>query len=670
MRITAEAIAKLNINNFPQDRQGIEYLAKKGGWKFSFEQLGRGRPKKMYDTASMPTPIRDAIYQKQAELALAEAKAVEAGEAVPVQRRQTEVMAADVLAQSVKELNGRQREVAHARCAVCMEILYRCRVFCMKKNHAMQSFLSDLEMGKLPETLIEQLKKANDRSNKATVGIRSLKSWIALYEKAATPMERLVLLSPKATKTSKSPLELEWLGHFQRFFSLPTKPKMTHAYEEFSKWWRLNRGDAGLPSYAVVRNAWKKLPPIVQERGRSSGSELKKVAAFVRRDWVSNLKPLDVWIIDGHSFKAHVRHPIHGQPFKPEVTLILDGNSRLVMGFSLGLAESSMEVMNAVRHAVADFGVPLVIYSDNGAGETAKRLDDEFTGIFTRLGIRHETGIAGNPQGRGIIERWWKDNLIRLAREYPTFRGEQMDSGVKNLTYRKQASAFLALEKGKELTTEQKKYVQQVPTWEQFKADVQAVIERYNHRPHRELPKDGVTGKHFTPFDFFTHQAKKHELSFEKLTSMELETLFMPMEVRITRRGWIDFHNASYFSQELVDFHGQSVHVAYDMADASYLMVYDSTQTLICKAILNGNTRDAFAPSMIEREMKKRADRKIKKAQQQIALAKAEVNPALEHAQTWDALNLKSDVLEADFVVLPSERKKPADDFVLFEADL
>ena len=69
------------------------------------------------------------------------------------------------------------------------------------------------------------------------------------------------------------------------------------------------------------------------------------------------------------------------------------------------------------------FGLPIIYYSDNGGGQTGKTIDHEITGITSRLGIRHETGIAGNPQGRGIIERWWKDNLIEMARQYETFAG-------------------------------------------------------------------------------------------------------------------------------------------------------------------------------------------------------------------------------------------------------
>lgn len=669
--ISLDELKNLKLPCLPENIESIRYRAKTQGWEF-IEEVGkaRGGRLKKYLVSSLPPDIRNAIQQKQAEALFAEAQEAEAKMPVPRQRRNTEVMSPEAFAEAEKLLNGRQKKVANARCAVCMEILYRHNVGGLKKIHAMQAFLQDLEAGLLPESLMANLAAANDRSNEATVSIRSLKTWLPLYENAGSALERLVALAPKATRKVQDPMAVGWLPYFQRFYALPTKPKMAHAYEEFAQWWSANRPSDKLPSYSAVRNTWAKLPPIVQERGRSTGSELKKLAAYVKRDWVTNLKPLQVGIIDGHSFKAQVRHPVHGQPFKPEVTLMIDGNTRLVTGYSLGLAESSMEVMNTVRHAVGVFGVPLVIYSDNGAGETAKRLDDEITGIFTRLGIRHETGIAGNPQGRGIIERWWKDNLIRLARSYPTFRGEGMDSGVKNLTYRKQMSAFNALSKSKELSTEQQRHIAQVPTWQQFAEDVKMVVEAYNNRPHSELPKNPDTGKHFTPVEFFRFQTARYELVYDKLTERELQTLFMPMETRVTRRGWLELHNESYFAQELVDYHGQTLHIAYDMADASYVMVYKPDHTLICKAVLNGNTRDAFAVPMLEKEQLKRAERKIKRAEQQAALARAEINPALEHAQTWDELGsmgMKQDVIEAEYAVLP---KTGTDDFELFEADM
>ena len=52
----------------------------------------------------------------------------------------------------------------------------------------------------------------------------------------------------------------------------------------------------------------------MQQRGRMTGAAYKSLLPYIRRDWQA-LRPNDVWIGDGHSFKAKVQHPIHGQPF-------------------------------------------------------------------------------------------------------------------------------------------------------------------------------------------------------------------------------------------------------------------------------------------------------------------------------------------------------------------
>ena len=57
----------------------------------------------------------------------------------------------------------------------------------------------------------------------------------------------------------------------------------------------------------------------MQERGRKTGAAYKSLLPYVETVIGGALKPNDVWIGDGHSFKAKVAHPVHGRPFKPEV---------------------------------------------------------------------------------------------------------------------------------------------------------------------------------------------------------------------------------------------------------------------------------------------------------------------------------------------------------------
>ena len=614
MKISASDIAKLGIPSLPTDRQGIEYHAKKNNWQHCFEQIGRGRPKKLYEIASLPAEIRAAIMKRQAD---------EVAESMPKalpQIRQETAMSPQVLAEAAKRLNEKQRSVADARCAVVAAVLGIKYQYGCSAKVAVAQFLRLLAEGKLDEVTLGNLETANDRSRSAKVGERTLDGWISAYLKAENATERLVSLAPKVTKAIKPIESYGWLPTFMQFHNIPSAPKLAHSYRRFVQWAEAeNMPVNDVPNLSMVRRVWEKLPLIMQERGRKTGAAYKSLLPYVKRDWGA-LKPNDVWIGDGHSFKAKVAHPVHGRPFKPEVTVIIDGCTRFVVGFSVSLAESCVAVSDALRIGVKHYGLPIIYYSDNGGGQTGKTIDHEITGITSRLGIRHETGIAGNPQGRGIIERWWKDNLIEMARQYETFTGSGMDSSTKNLMYRKMESAVNALEKGKDLTEEQQKYLKKLPSWSRFIADV-------------------------------------------------LATMFMPQEVRKVQRGWLDLFNNSYFSVELAEYHKDEVRVSYDLDDASVVNVFDMDGKFITKAQVNGNSREAFPTARIDQLAEKRRKGKIKRAENAIKLANAEVNPALEQAAVWDELgNLGGNVIEAEYAVLP--KTGTDDEIVLFEADM
>ena len=144
-------------------------------------------------------------------------------------------------------------------------------------------------------------------------------------------------------------------------------------------------------------------------RGRVTGSRYKQLQSYVKRNWNPDwMFANDVWVGDGHAMKMKVRHPIHGQEFMPEITLIMDAASRYIVGWSLSLSESHLAVADALRHAMTTNGVPAIYYSDNGSGQSNEIMDNPMTGILPRIGVEHATGIPGNPQGRGIIERAMK----------------------------------------------------------------------------------------------------------------------------------------------------------------------------------------------------------------------------------------------------------------------
>lgn len=383
-----------------------------------------------------------------------------------------------------------------------------------------------------------------------------------------------------------------------------------------------------------ARRALPKVDKVGLIKARHTGAERDARLPYKRRD-TSVLAPNDVWLIDGHTFKAKVRHPFHGQPFAPEVTVVIDAADRYIVGWSISLSENTIAVGDAVRVAVTRAGTtPAMIYSDGGAGETGKKLDCPVAGIYSRLGISHPVGLPGKPQGHGLIERSWRTTMIRCARQYGSYQGGDADSHtVRNVR----------LELGREATAIKRaaadggvvKLTSKVPGWQQFMADVAAEVDRYNtlHR-HRGLPKHtsgAHTGKHMTPAE----ARAAMQLPIDDVLRVDHATalhLFMPAEVRTPARGWVTLERKQYFNEALMahGVDGERCRVHYDIHDAGKVWVWTLAGDFVCEAQLEGNTIDYMPQSALELARERRVKSAIKRLEQKIDTAMAELNPQLE----------------------------------------
>lgn len=657
--ISSIELSQLNLPCLPKSKQGIEYQARKGNWAFVQQDgIGRGGRVKKFIVNSLPQEIRDAIHAKHAAELLVESEELAAK--LPTRtnpkgkklqhRNHTQV---GLPFEEVKGLNDKQKECALARMAIVADVLNIARTLEIPQKKAIAYFLEQLECGTLPDALVQVVPIANARHDGKSkkIGMRSLAGWVAAYRAASDANARLAALAPKLTKTELPLQSYMWLGDFMGFHCRPQAQPLTQSYEAFADWWCKNKAVNDLPSIHQVRRVWHKLPVVMQERGRKTGAAYKSLLPYVDRDW-DVLEPNDVWIGDGHSFKAKIAHPKHGAPYVPEVTVVIDGCTRKIMGFSVSLAENKKAVSDALRIGMKTHGVPLIYYSDNGAGQTAKTIDHPIMGLCARLGICHMTGLPGNPQGRGIIEGLWDNTLIRQARTYPTFTGTGMDKSTQHKIERKMASAFNALKKGKELTDEQKHYRDLLPRFEQFFADLVATVNAYNARPHSSLPKKGNV--HYSPDEYYDYRLAR--LPEDKrpmmLAAEEMELLYRPQEDRVVDRGWIRFLNKNYFSTDLLLHQGETVYVAYDWDDPKDVIVYDTDGRYICKALLNGNTRPAVdVKSVTEQMAETRTKNQLKRLENQAQRIKADLGGGLiEHIPDFGKMVIPDAANEAELI--------------------
>ncbi|WP_430488549.1 Mu transposase C-terminal domain-containing protein [Salmonella enterica] len=541
-----------------------------------------------------------------------------------------------LMEERLNALTENQRQVADARAALVREVFLLEDQGNIGRLKAINYVVSKARSGELPPLLQAAAVTANaKRGSGRTISRDPLYQWVLKYSQAQSAAERLLLLAPGKREEMKVE-EISWLADFLAEYRQSNGRPMTEAYEDFVAEWNRRHAEEPymlqiIPSYDAIRRVMKKLPEVVKQKGRITGSEYRQLEGFTRRDW-SKMPVNYVWIGDGHGMKMKCAHPIHGRPFSPEVTFVIDGGTRFVVGWSLDLAENVFAVAGAIQHGIRNHGKPFIYYSDNGSGETADVLDKEVVGILPRLGINHPTGIAGNPQGRGIIERLNRTLPVRIARKYRTYFGKGADRETLRKTNRNLRSAFNALQKGKELNAVQRSAMRDLPSWEELIEAIRDGVEWYNNRQHSELPMK-ANGKHYSPAEYRKKRLAEEDTEIEWLSEVELRDMFCPVVEKPVRRCEIHWLNNIYYAPELRDEHGRKVLISYDIHNAEKIIVRRPDGSFICEAIWNGNKRAAFPVTAEYHKHQQRIKGMRKRAEEKLRDAEDEGISVLEHKQ-------------------------------------
>lgn len=479
---------------------------------------------------------------------------------------------------------------------------------------------------------------------------RTIKRWFAARE-----------CNSLAPKISQKDMNVpSWLPLFLECYRLPMKPSVAEAYRFFLR--RLESDGNECPSIHTVRRWLDKVGNVERERGRRGARDLKNILPHKRRDFL-HLKPAAIYTADGHTFDAEVLNPLSGLPFRPEITTVLDVGTRRCMGWSVGLAESRFTVLEALSHA-SHAAIGALWYVDWGKGFENLMMTDEATGLMGRLGMTMTHSRAYNSQAKGASER--SHNIFtRAAANLPSFVGKNMDEEARQKLFKLSR---------KEVRLHGKILNSPIPTWDEFKGYIEWVVDEYNDRPHRSLPKfTDREGKrrHMSPNEFWA--LKVAEFGEPPRVSPEEEGyLFRPQVMRTVQRGEVSLFNNTYYSAELMEFNGEKVRVGYDVQDALWVWIYDDVGRLICKAEWHGNSTDYMPVSVLERAEDKRNDERLKRneLQQQNILKERRV-PTIEHQ---DSVNIGGMVMGMAEVkakaALLAERRSRADDVTVETAEV
>ncbi|MCA8059438.1 Mu transposase C-terminal domain-containing protein [Burkholderia cepacia] len=590
---SAAELAAMALPDVPRSSSGIFRAAKAGAW-MARKREGRGGGLE-YALDSLPADAQAEI-RRRASAALVASVPVQPTKAVIRREQQLQLVETDV-----------QRLRADARKGILSmldRIMTQCRV---SREAAMHTLLTQGRLGTLDDHMTAMLRAAKDsrgRKGDEFPSIRTLKRYLGLAKQGS--------LAPKIPKSS---FEIpEWATLFLEQYQQPQKPSVGQAYREFEIACAVRRVTYEVPSIHQVRRFLDKLGAVTLQTGRMGSRELKTMLPFIRRTF-DKLLPNDIWSGDGHTFDAEVQHPLHGRPFRPEITSIIDVATRRAVGISLDLAESSFAVLDALSTGVLKCGVPSMFYVDNGSGYKNALLKDEGVGVQGRLGFVVTHSIPYNSQARGVVERLHQTLWVAAAKKLPSYMGADMDRQAKHVMFKITRNA---LKHGGALP---------LMSWEAFIQFCQEQVDAYNDRPHSTLPviRDPNSGKrrHMSPNEAWAmHVANGWQP--DTLDERDARTVFRPRIKRTVARGEVRLLNHHYSSPELIEFHGEEVQVAYDINDARFVWIYALDGRYVCQAEVGANERDYMPQSAVEQAREKRADARANRLQVKLDEVEAE----------------------------------------------
>ncbi|WP_395672024.1 Mu transposase C-terminal domain-containing protein [Inquilinus sp.] len=588
---TAEGWAAEGLPDLPATESALIRRAKRECWT-SRERNGRGGGRE-YALAALPKAARVEYGRRQ--LISASRSGLPAPIAAPAPTHM---------------LKGWQRECMEARAAVLAEVdRLALTVGLVQARLLVEQASAD---GSLDPALQRLVDRANDRQgSRSGVSAVTLKRWQQMRSRGGVPA-----LAPKPAKTA-SPATPAWLPHFLDLYQIHGKPSVAACWDRLGR--ALPEG-MPVPPLRTVQRYIERMPALERNRGRMGIRALRALKAYTSRD-VSELWPAAVYVPDGHTLKATVAHPIHGRPFRPEITGIIDVYSARIVGWSAALSENTIGTLDACRHAFERSGVCDMWYSDRGRGFNNEAFDDEIAGFIHRWQVTKWQARAYNAQARGVIERSHQSLWVTGARFLPSYDGRDVDREA-----RKRLSTAI------ERDLQERGASQLLMDWDQFLTWAQQQVDDYNNRPHSDLPvtMDPATGRkrHQSPNEVW-EAAVAAGWQPDILSAEEHPDLYRPQTEVTVSRCLVRFRGNEFFAPELDLWHGRKVLLGYDIHDATRVWVRSLDQQLICVALWNAH-QTSYVPVSVARDAhEKRVAARLKRGQARIAKIEAELGPSL-----------------------------------------
>jgi putative transposase len=555
----------------PGTARAVQLRAKRESWK-SRPRKARGGGRE-YHISALPEATRNALIQRHAAN---HAEQLTEAAAQPL-----------VEIEESRPLAGWQRSIRDYRLIV-LDLVDELTP-ALGVTNAVQQVAAMARTGTLPASVADALRAANARQGKLRhVHATTLRRW--LTERASGGQK----LAPKAPPMSAPP---KWMPQLLALYQQPNKPAIAWCLRT----WGDHYPESAAPNLRTAQRHIATMPVELREFGRMGKNAIRAVQPFVRRT-MDGLWPMDVVTVDGHLFKAYVRHPFTGRKFRPELTAYLDIATRKALGFSAWLAESQLAIWGAFREMALnpEHGIPAIHYSDNGAYR-----GEQHRALCARVGTTVMFSEAYRAQARGVIERFNSSVWVPLAKSMPVYVGEDVD----------RESVKKALQKAD-------KDGSNLLGWEDFIGACRKDLNDYNDRLHSTLKRKSP------------NQAwEKAVAEGWRPTVLDGDDLhdILPSHPRKVRRGEVMLPWGRYFSAELSDWHSRDVRVHYQPQDGSVVWVADERGTLICTAERGANERPYFHRTQMDHARAQREQGRVNRLERKLEAVREEGAAQIEH---------------------------------------
>ena len=202
----------------------------------------------------------------------------------------------------------------------------------------------------------------------------------------------------------------------------------------------LESGCTRPPSYSAVRSYLQQLPKpllILSREGERQFQE--RCEPYLLTDF-ETLAPNQIWVSDHGQHDVWVRNDLFSgvstnAAVRPWLTAMIDMRSRKIVGTAWSATPSSHTISSALRVGIESFGIPQILYVDNGKDyEKIGRIgfSPECSGVLVRLGIEGQYCLPRHPQSK-LIESWFGTVRKRFDCLWPSYCGPGPDEVYNEL---------------------------------------------------------------------------------------------------------------------------------------------------------------------------------------------------------------------------------------------